>query len=212
MACVERCVLLGSARIRPGGAGRECASKTRRPFLWRSQVRRLDPDERAHDRGLVADCLATRRPWTPCVLSVRARPLFVLVAAGMCIFGKSLRVELLAALCDSCLSSRRLYRHRRRTWRRDSSCAPAVPPMRPSVLCFESGKISHRGMRYSPGTCFLHSLPHKSGEHALAQRGWSFCLSSLGRCRFLKDMTLYDTRAEAGHGSFSNGLAADAAE
>ena len=28
----------------------------------------------------------------------------------------------------------------------------------------------------SPGTFFLHSLPHKSGEHALAQRGWSFAV------------------------------------
>ena len=91
MACVERCVLLGSASIRPIGAGRECASKIRRPFLLRSHVRRLDPDERAHDRGLVADCLATRRPWTPCVQSVMARPLFVLVAAGMSIIGKSMR-------------------------------------------------------------------------------------------------------------------------
>ena len=40
----------------------------------------------------------------------------------------------------------------------------------------------------SPGTFFLHSLPHKSGEHALAQRGWSFavvCFSWHSACRGL---------------------------
>ena len=38
------------------------------------------------------------------------------------------------------------------------------------------------------------------------------CFLWLGRCRFLKAMILYDTRAEAGPGSFINGLAAAAAE
>ena len=179
MACVERCVLLGSARIRLGGAGRECASKTPRPFLWRSQVRRLDADERAHDRGLVADCLATRRPWTPCVLSARARPFFVLVVAGMSIAGKSLSVELLAALCDSCLSTRRLYRHRRRIWRRDSSCAPAVPPMRPSVLCFESGKISHRGMRHFTGNMFSSFLASQKCMHVVKRYAFFFACATI---------------------------------
>ena len=173
---MEVCVLLGSARIRPGGAGRECASKTPRPFLWRSQVRRLDPDERAHDRGLVADCLATRRPWTPCVPSARARPFFVLVAAGMSIAGKSLRVELLAALCDSCLSSWRLYRHRRRIWRRDSSCASAVPPMRPSDLFYESGKISHRGIRHFTGNTLSSFLASQKCLVSRIARGIFACV------------------------------------
>ena len=151
MACVERCVLLGSARIRPGGAGRECASKTPRPFLWRSQVRRLDPDERAHDRGLVADCLATRRPWTPCVLSARARPFFVLVAAGMSIAGKSMRVELLAACTDTAVAFGGA------TLAAPQRCRQCVP-----VSCSSNLARSLTGAcAISPGTLFLHSLPHK---------------------------------------------------
>ena len=49
---------------------------TARPFLWRSQVRRLGPGGRARDRGLVADS-------------------FVLVGAGVCIAGASSRAEML---------------------------------------------------------------------------------------------------------------------